>query len=328
MSFDPLSAPPTSPTVDDRAAAALLGTFVGDALGMAWEGAAVVAIPVVIEMVDARLGPGTYTDDTQTAIALAESLLRCDVVDEEDLARTLVAHHDPRRGYGVGTTRVLALLRAGTPAALAAQQVFDEKGIADNGAATRVAPVALRFFEDEVLLDTQARRSARVTHAHPVSVDAAATQAAAVAAALYDGDPLAAAARAARSDEMRSALDQAAERTADRLDPISLAGDDGGIPVSPHVSVAAAVVAGARAGRFEEAVTVAVQAGGDTDTVAAMAGAIAGARFGAGAIPPRWLDELEDGDRGRTHVAEQAAALVARAQGAVAGTPPSLRKVR
>jgi ADP-ribosyl-[dinitrogen reductase] hydrolase len=40
----------------------------------------------------------------------------------------------------------------------------------------------------------------------------------------------------------------------------------------------------------------------DADTIAAMAGAIAGARFGASAIPRRWVEPLEDGERGRTHV--------------------------
>ncbi|MEX1141655.1 MAG: ADP-ribosylglycohydrolase family protein [Thermoleophilaceae bacterium] len=327
MRSNPLSADPPQATVGERALGALLGTFVGDALGMPWEGAPVDSIPAVLEMKGARLGRGTYTDDTQMTIALAESLLRCDGVDEEDLARTFVAHHDPHRGYGVGTTRVLAQLRAGTPVAEAARQAFAGRGSLGNGAAMRVAPVAVRFFEDEVLLDAQARRSARVTHAHDVAIDAAATQAAAVAAALDGREPLEAATRTARTDAMRAALDEAAERTAAGLDPGALAGGDGTVPALAHPSVAAAVVAGARCGRFEEAVEVAVRAGGDTDTVAAMAGAIAGARFGNGAIPPRWLEALEDGERGRSHVEAQAGELAARALAAVAGAPTG-RKVR
>jgi ADP-ribosylglycohydrolase len=55
---------------DERARGALLGTFVGDALGMPFEGAAHGAIPVEVEMVTARRGRGTYTDDTQMMIAL------------------------------------------------------------------------------------------------------------------------------------------------------------------------------------------------------------------------------------------------------------------
>ncbi len=59
----------------DRARGALLGTFVGDALGMPYEGQPPDAVPDRLEMVAARRGRGTYTDDTQMTIALAESLV-------------------------------------------------------------------------------------------------------------------------------------------------------------------------------------------------------------------------------------------------------------
>ena len=48
----------------------------------------------------------------------------------------------------------------------------------------------------------------------------------------------------------------------------------------------------------------AVSAGGDTDTNAAMAGALSGALNGVGAIPPRWLEGLRGGDRGRDYIAD------------------------
>jgi ADP-ribosylglycohydrolase len=70
----------------DAAAGALLGTFVGDALGMRFEGQPAAAIPTQLEMEEARLGRGTYTDDTQMMIALGESLLELDRIDEEHLA--------------------------------------------------------------------------------------------------------------------------------------------------------------------------------------------------------------------------------------------------
>jgi poly(ADP-ribose) glycohydrolase ARH3 len=184
---------------ENRARGALLGTFVGDALGMPYEGAGPGSIPAVLEMVNARLGRGTYTDDTQMMIALAESLLRCDIVDPEDLARSFRAHYDPRRGYGAGTTRVFELWEQGDSVDEAARRVFAGQGSLGNGAATRVAPVAVRFADDDVLLATQASRSARVTHAHPVGIDGAVVQAAAVAAALDDQDPVPAAIAAART---------------------------------------------------------------------------------------------------------------------------------
>jgi poly(ADP-ribose) glycohydrolase ARH3 len=91
----------------DGARGALLGTFTGDALGMKFEGAPSAAIPERLDMLDAPLGRGTYTDDTQMTIALAESLLEHGGVDEEALGRAFADAHDPRRGYGSGTTEVL-----------------------------------------------------------------------------------------------------------------------------------------------------------------------------------------------------------------------------
>lgn len=81
----------------DRARGALLGTFVGDALGMPFEGAPPTEIPDRLDMLDARLGRGTYTDDTQIAIALAESLIECDGVNEEHIGRAFLAAYDPQR---------------------------------------------------------------------------------------------------------------------------------------------------------------------------------------------------------------------------------------
>jgi poly(ADP-ribose) glycohydrolase ARH3 len=168
-----------------RAVGALLGTFVGDALGMPYEGMRAATIPDAIEMRPGRLPVGHYTDDTEMMIAVAESLLRCDVADAEDLAASFRASFDARRGYGGGTLQVMELWRRGVPVATAAQHVFDGRGSFGNGAAMRVAPVAVRFAGDKVLVDRQARASARVTHAHPHGVDGAAVQAAAIAGARF-----------------------------------------------------------------------------------------------------------------------------------------------
>jgi len=315
-----------APAAVDAAVGAMLGTFVGDALGMPWEGASSESIPDQLEMRDERLGPGTYTDDTQMMIGLAESLLRQDVVDEGDLAETFLSLYDPRRGYGEGTTRVFDLWRRGVGVDEAAGRVFEGHGSLGNGAAMRVAPVAVRFFDDSVLLATQARRSARVTHAHRVGIDGAAVQAAAIAAALDGDDPLAAAVSSARTQEVRAAIAEARRRTEDRLDADTLAGGGRGIAPTADGSVAAAVVAATRADSFEAAVTVAIRAGGDTDTAGAMTGAIAGARFGKPAIPARWLDALEEGERDRGHVEWLATRLAERA--ARATTAPLTRNHR
>lgn len=307
-----------TPDVVSRARGALLGVLVGDALGMPFEGVARQDIAGEIELREGRLPAGSYTDDTEMTIVLAESLLRCDVVDEDDLGAAFVAAHDQRRGYGSGTLRVLALIAEGLSGPAAARRIFEGRGSMGNGAAMRVAPVAVRFYDDAVLCDAQARRSAAVTHGHPAGIDAAAAQAAAVAAAIDGSDPLAAAERAASTHELREALSAVSRTCATSLTPESLALGQEGIPPTGPPSVAAAVVAGAWAASFGDAVTLAVRAGGDTDTVAAMAGAIAGARFGADAIPSAWLDTVENGERGRDHLDGLARRLIARAESPVA----------
>jgi len=98
--------------VADRAAGALLGTFVGDAVGMPFEGLSHRAIPEEVEMtMQARRGRGTYTDDTQMMIALAESLIARGCVDAEHLARTFLDAYESDRGYGrdAAGVRVVAL---------------------------------------------------------------------------------------------------------------------------------------------------------------------------------------------------------------------------
>ncbi len=60
---------------------------------------------------------------------------------------------------------------------------------------------------------------------------------------------------------------------------------------------------------FEEAVTFAVSLGGDTDTIGAMAGAIAGAYHGLEGIPGEWLEVLENTGKGRDYVLRLAARL-------------------
>ena len=285
----------------DRARGVLLGTFVGDALGMPFEGVPADEIPQQVEMVEARRGRGTYTDDTQMMIALAESLIARGRVDEQHLARAFQDAYDPDRGYGGGTRRVLELWAAGTPVAAAAAQIFDGEGSRGNGAAMRIAPVAVRFADDPNRLCAEAARSAQLTHAHPVGIDGGVVQAAAIGAALRDESILEVARRAARGAEMTSGLRDVGALLAKPRDPAEVHARLGSSS-DARESVCAAIYTAVAHATFEQAVTFAVRIGGDTDTVAAMTGAITGARHGAESIPARWLEALEDGERGRSHV--------------------------
>lgn len=285
----------------DRARGALLGTFTGDALGMPFEGAEPAAVPERLEMVDGRLPRGSYTDDTQMAIALAESLLEHGGVDEGALGRAFADAFDPGRGYGEGTAEVLRLVRSGVDPREAARSALGGKGSLGNGAAMRVAPVAVVYARDAGALEAAARAGALVTHAHPLGVDAAVVQATAVAAALRGEDPLGVALEAATTPELRERLGSAVRLASARPEPAEVA-EELGNGFAGYTSVPAAVYSAAVHASFEDAVTFAVRCGGDADTIGAMAGAIAGARSGASAIPARWADALEQGPKGRAHV--------------------------
>jgi poly(ADP-ribose) glycohydrolase ARH3 len=299
----------------DAQRGALLGTFVGDALGMPFEGVPPERIPARVEMVEARRGRGTYTDDTQMMIALAESLAECGRVDPRHLARAFGLAYEPDRGYGGGTRRVLELWASGVSVEDASRQIFGGQGSRGNGAAMRIAPIAVRFADEPRRLVAEAARSALVTHAHAVGVDAALAQAAAIGAALRREPILDTAAVACQTAELRAALSEVEALLAAAPEPAEVHARLGSSSDAAE-SVPAAIYAAVSQGTFEDAVRFAVRVGGDTDTVAAMAGAIAGARFGASAIPQRWLDGLEDGQRGRRYVDALAVELAApRRQG-------------
>lgn len=298
-----------APAVLDRARGALLGTFVGDALGMPFESLPHTEIPLVVEMVDARRGKGTYTDDTQMMIAVAESLIERGEIEEEHLARCFQEAYEPDRGYGAGTRKVFELWAAGAPTGTAASQLFGGHGSRGNGAAMRIAPLAVRYADDPERLRAEAARSAKVTHAHPVGVDAAVVQAVAIGAALSGEDILDAARRSARTQELVDALRDVAELLAAPRQPDEVHGRLGSSSDAGQ-SVPAAVYVALSQPNFQEAVCFAVRLGGDTDTVAAMTGAIVGGREGASSIPARWLEALEDSEHGRTYVNELASRLL------------------
>jgi poly(ADP-ribose) glycohydrolase ARH3 len=241
-----------------------------------------------------------YTDDTQMAIGVVEALLEETLPDEHTYARSFVANYQAWRGYGAGTRVTIDCLDSGMKPVDAATIMFSD-GSYGNGAAMRVAPIGVRFANEPDVITAQARESALATHRHPLGIDGAVLLAHGVAFAIRTAgepfdrsaffdllDPLAStdafksklrAAREANSPETRLAL---------------------GNTIRAQESVPTALACFASdPDHFVAAVGGAILLGGDTDTIAAMTGAMAGARLGEAAIPSVWLDALEDGETGR-----------------------------
>lgn len=309
-----------------RVRGCLLGAALGDALGAPFEGQERPQPHHVLAWLRSD-EPLRWTDDTALTIALTERLVTTDpltVLDMDLLAADFAATRraDPTRGYGPGAARVLDAVTRGADWQDAAGALFDGQGSMGNGGAMRVAPVGLLAFARGVALRdvlTLARRSAAVTHAHPLAQDAAALQAAAVALSVTSlgrhGLGAHTVARrlavAVGALHLRRPLAEVAALAHSHARP-ELTAQTLGNGVLAHESVPAALTAWlAHIDQPLHAVRYAIAVGGDTDTIASMTGALAGARSGSGGWPQQLLARLEDLDR----ITAPAAALTRRLHG-------------
>jgi len=245
-----------------------------------------------------------YTDDTAMAIGLAESLIREGGLDQEKLGRQFMRNFqkEPWRGYASGPPSIFAMVaQQGLSFPEAARRLFYGEGSLGNGAAMRIAPLGLLYHEDAKLYPT-ACASAEVTHAHPVGMDGAAVQAAAVAQALRmpPGDAFSLQAflqgllGVARTPEIRSKLKDVA-RLLKEAAPPEEAAQRLGRTVAVHESMPFALYSFLTyPTSFEECLYCAIMNGGDRDTLGAMACALSGAYLGIGAVPRDWQDKLEN----------------------------------
>ena len=307
------------PSLYDRFIGGFLGQAVGDAIGNPMEG-------VPADMVFSAWGSAEdilnvsdertlfYTDDTQMMIGVAEALLAEGRIEEETLIRRFASNFQMRRRYGAGTIHILEAVRHGGDGRLLAATLFPG-GSYGNGAAMRVAPVGLFFHDDLDRVWSEARLSAWPTHQHPLGIEGA--QLLAMAMALLAREPIFARDHfygelrsRATLDEYRWLLDSAAILTSD--DTVSFLGNG----IEAHRSVVTSIACFALSPHsYEEAIGRAVVLGGDTDTLAAMTGALSGTHLGIDGIPARLLDRLEDGDAGH-HAIQTLAAKLCQARNA------------
>lgn len=279
-------------SLHDRFRGLMVGGLVGDCLGRPFEGHRIVPEHLVDEVVE-RAYLMRYSDDTLLAMALTESLLACDGFDGADMAAHFVEAWslEPDRGYGSNVVRLFGSVSRGVNWRQAADSQFSGQGSYGNGGAMRVAPVALWAHPDLDETIRLAEETARVTHTHPVGVEGTVIQAVAVYHAMGDDfdpgallDQLDDLIETEQFTERMRTLRKCLERDDDERARLHL-----GNWVAADKSVLTALYAFLLADGFEDTIRRAIRLGGDTDTIAAMAGALAGARFGMGAVPDDWL---------------------------------------
>jgi poly(ADP-ribose) glycohydrolase ARH3 len=291
----------------ERFQGCLLGLAIGDSLGARFEGQPAEHIraryPTVRDLIDNPPNNELwYTDDTQMAIGVAETLVDQHAIVEDKLCAAFVCNYVPSRGYGRGSRKVLEAMEDGKDHRQVAATVFPG-GSHGNGAAMRVAPVGLFFRDDHNRVWEQARASALPTHVNPLGIEGAQALALAVAMAsqsqtLVRGMFFAELISRSVSAEFRLKLATASEMTS--FDEVAALGN--GIEALESVPTAIACFVLAPMS-YETAVAHAVFLGGDTDTIAAMTGALSGAFLGVKAIPGHLLQMLEDQGKGRTYIA-------------------------
>lgn len=283
----------------ERCCGCLLGLALGDALGAPFEGGVVERI--TWKLIGLR-SPGVlrYTDDGQMSLLSAESLVARGGFDVDDMAMRWARGASWSRGYGPGALKVLREIAAGLPWREASRRVYPD-GSFGNGAAMRVAPLALAFYRDPNRLDAVVREASSVTHAHPLGVEGALLVARAIVLALRDTPP----AELVRlldvddlAPEYRRRLQSANEMLMHAPEPLAVVAILGR-SVKAHESAVTAVYVACRFADapFEDMVAFVASMGGDVDSIAAMAGAIWGARRGEAALPRDPLARLEDRDR-------------------------------
>lgn len=291
-----------TPDLADRAEGCLLGLACGDALGGAVEFTArddlVRSFPDGVREITGGglhdLERGEITDDTHMAIAIARACNAEGIDLDLVVANFLAWYRSGPKDIGNTTRQALALLESGVPWTAAAERLLRESagGVAGNGTVMRSAPVAIRFRSDRPRLVQVSIDTARITHADPRATWGAVALNQAIVHLLDGGaiiDTPGATVAGIGDRRVVEAIGRVVALDHDEL-------RSGGFVLD---TLAASFWCLLNRPSAEEAIVTAVTLGWDADTTGAVTGALAGAAWGAEALPARWLQVLQVRDEVR-----------------------------
>jgi poly(ADP-ribose) glycohydrolase ARH3 len=307
----------------------MLGLAVGDALGKPAEGMTRREIKEKFGRIENILD-GRYTDETEMMIAAAESIVECKGFVKDHMAQKLQENFHKEREYDYETMQAIKKYKPG------ALPPFSSL---NNGAASRIVPVALFYYDNPEEEAKAAREASAITHAHPLIKEACWFFARSISLALdhkkkdillklekieiseeakkenyavYEGLKLLASFNSESNDEPE---EEEAKKpgSSSYQGPLELHGEFNpqsnrfnrfgqgvfalqnklGVDSTMPKTLAAASYSFLALESFREALVYAVNLGGDTDSVAALTGAAAGAYWGIESIPQEWVDKLE-----------------------------------
>lgn len=298
-----------SAEIADRAVGVLLVSACGDALGAGYEFDPPERIPARVGMVGGGpfgWDPGEWTDDTSMAWVIAEvAASGVDLRDEQAQDQIAAGWYAwMRQAKDVGAQTSTVLTKAGnalgglTAAALRREAAAHHERAGrsgGNGSLMRTAPVALAFLDDPEGLVEAATQISALTHFDPEAGQACVLQCFAIRHAVLT-----------RVLDLRVGLewlDESAaamwtERIDDAEDRTPETYRSNGWVVEALMGAWSAIaytVSDDEAddgSHLRQGLEAAVRGGNDTDTVAAIAGALLGATYGASAVPEEWLQIL------------------------------------
>ena len=289
--------------------ATLVGCAIGDALGNPFE-MKPAASPFLTKWDGLFKAGGTfwkgeagqYTDDTLMSMALAASLLEHKGFDAEDVAKKYLAWYESGNTRGIGTTTASAIVRLQLGARWQESGIThmpDGEPAGGNGTAMRASPIGLFYRNDPMNLMKSAMADASITHnAHEPKMGSVAV--ALAVGFLANGTHsnvgvLDEVKGVLANSEVKSRLEMAYQLLEEQV-PADQALATLGTSGYVVETVASAFYCFAATDSFKDAVVMAVKAGGDTDTTAAIVGALAGTYYGLDAVPSEYKDQVENFD--------------------------------
>ncbi len=268
-----------------RAIGALTGLALGDAFGAPFEGGHApehsVSEPGYFGV--NPIIPGQFTDDTKQTLAISKSLLKCGSFNEIDALKALIEEYDrDPRFYGPTSGSVFSLIKKGCAPREAARILYTAEGRGrTNGSVMRGVPIGIYYPPEEVRSISLV--ASKITHYHPVACEASAVFNTTISCMVRGMEFASAVDRAMESCENKEVFNRIVSPEKYPLNPSMDALD------TLHASLSIALTTHS----FVDAVKEAVMLGGDTDTIAALAGALKGAEHGRESLPQEWLSKTQ-----------------------------------
>jgi len=280
----------------------ILGHAIGDSLGMATESMTRQDINkkfgVLKEHQAGNLTSGSYTDDTQQSMILIESLLENNGLDTKKYMGQLIKDTDPGRGIGPTLYKFLiASMAANEPQLDMLKPIYPS-----NGLAMKVNPVSLFYHNQPRKINSVVKELSNLTHRHEGSLAGAIAIAQSIDYVL-NNDNL----TFSKDDFLSHVVEQTAIYDLKMAKIIKSSEIFEDMYANSYSTVPNAILTFANGPcDFENGIIQLVNSGGDTDTKAAMYGAISGAFNGVDAIPKRWIEGLENGKKGKDYLVDLA----------------------